>query len=58
MRYRNKLTGNVIDVPCPVSGPDWETIPDNTAGEGAKAPKKRRKAAEKAAETSPEEERT
>lgn len=26
MRYRNKATGNVIDVPCIVEGPDWEPL--------------------------------
>lgn len=26
MRYRNTKTGNVIDVPCPVSGDDWEKV--------------------------------
>jgi hypothetical protein len=42
MRYRNRQTGNVIDVPCPVSGPDWEEIPEReeTAGKEAVKPKR------------------
>lgn len=26
MKYLNKRTGNVIDVPCRLEGPDWEEI--------------------------------
>lgn len=28
MKYRNRKTGNVIDVPCSVEGPDWEFLPE------------------------------
>lgn len=26
MKYINKRTGNVIDVPCRIDGPDWEEM--------------------------------
>ena len=39
MRYRNKATGNVIDVPCIVEGPDWEPL-----DKPADKPKKQKKA--------------
>lgn len=29
MKYRNRVTGNVIDVPCELNGPDWETVNDS-----------------------------
>ena len=52
MKYLNKRTGNVIDVPCRLEGPDWEEITEakeakgqEAAGEAAEpakaAPKKR-----------------
>lgn len=51
MRYRNLQTGSVIDVPCPVSGPDWEQIPErektgNTAAETPRRTAKKRTAKE------------
>lgn len=42
MRYRNKKTGNVIDVPCPVSGPDWEEITERAEEEKKEAARPRR----------------
>lgn len=52
MKFLNKRTGNVIDVPCRLEGPDWEEITEakeakgqEAAGEAAEpakaAPKKR-----------------
>ena len=26
MKFLNKRTGNVIDVPCRLEGPDWEEV--------------------------------
>ena len=26
MKFRNRVSGNVIDVPCAVYGPDWEPV--------------------------------
>ena len=43
MKFLNKATGAVIDVPCALSGPDWEEVTE------AKA------AATKAAKADPEE---
>lgn len=37
MKYRNRKTGNVIDVPSFVEGDDWELIPEEKPG-GAKTP--------------------
>ncbi len=34
MKYRNRKTGNVIDVPCFVDGPDWERFDDPPSGAG------------------------
>ena len=43
MRFQNRRTGNVIDVPCRLEGPDWEEVT------GAKAQEKpEAKPAEKA----------
>lgn len=28
MKFLNKRTGNVIDVPCRLEGPDWEEVKD------------------------------
>lgn len=53
MKYRNKRTGNVIIVPCPVSGPDWEELVEAKA-EPEVAPGKKaasKKAATKAVKT-------
>lgn len=33
MKYQNKATGAVIDVPCALSGPDWEEVTDAKAAE-------------------------
>ena len=48
LKYRNKRTGNVILVPCPVSGPDWEELveakaePEVAPGKKAAPPPKGR----------------
>ena len=31
MKYLNKRTGVVIDVPCRLEGPDWEEITEKAA---------------------------
>lgn len=36
MEYRNKRTGNVMHVPCPIYGEDWEEV----KAEKPKTPKK------------------
>lgn len=38
--YRNKLTGAVVTVPCPVSGA-WELVPEKKEEEPASKPKKK-----------------
>ena len=38
MTYRNKRTGAVIEVSCPLQGPDWEEVKE--AEEKPKTPKK------------------
>lgn len=38
MRYKNKVTGAIIDVPCEIKG-DWEPV-DKVKAEPKKAPKK------------------
>ena len=38
MRYKNKVTGAIIDVPCEIKG-DWEPV-DKGKEEPKKAPKK------------------
>ena len=38
MRYKNKVTGAIIDVPCEIKG-DWEPV-DKGKEEQKKAPKK------------------
>ena len=38
MRYKNKVTGAIIDVPCEIKG-DWEPV-DKVKEEQKKAPKK------------------
>ena len=48
MRFRNKATGNVIDVPCVVEGPDWEPL--DKPEEPKKAKTGRRKEPEKTEE--------
>lgn len=41
MRFRNRRTGNEIDVPCRLEGPDWEEITEaKKETPEAKAPKK------------------
>lgn len=30
-RYKNRRTGNVIDVPCRLEGPDWQEITEAKA---------------------------
>lgn len=46
-QYRNKRTGYVVEVPCPLEGPDWEEIteakPEPEAAP-AKKPATKRKA--------------
>lgn len=32
-RYKHRRTGNVIDVPCRLEGPDWEEITEAKAEE-------------------------
>ena len=46
MKYRNRVTGNVIDVPCELSGPDWEAVKDPAQDpeEPGSKPKRRTKA--------------
>ena len=43
MQFRNKKTGDVITVPCAVSGPDWEEIQERAEAPEKEAPKPRRK---------------
>lgn len=31
MKFLNKATGVVIDVPCAISGPDWEEVTEAKA---------------------------
>ena len=38
MRYKNKVTGAIIDIPCEIKG-DWEPV-DKVKAEPKKAPKK------------------
>jgi len=45
MKYLNKRTGVVIDVPCRLEGPDWEEVTEAKAAE----PKAEKKAPAKAA---------
>lgn len=33
MRYINRRTGAVIDACCPISGGDWEPVPEEGAGD-------------------------
>lgn len=45
MKYRNRVTGNVIDVPCAVTGKDWEEIVEPEpvkAGTAAKKPARKK----------------
>jgi len=55
MKFLNKATGAVIDVPCAVSGPDWEEVTEAKKAETEKeAPVKtapKRKTAKKGADT-------
>lgn len=44
MKFLNKRTGAVIDVPCRLEGPDWEEVT-----EAKEEPKAEEKAPEKAA---------
>lgn len=39
MRYKNKLTGAVIDVPCEIKG-DWEPVVEKVKAEPKKTAKK------------------
>lgn len=41
MKYRNRKTGNVIDVPCFVEGDDWELISEEKP-EKKKKPRSRK----------------
>lgn len=47
MKFLNKRTGAVIDVPCRLEGPDWEEVTE--AKEAPKAEKAPAKAAQKKA---------
>lgn len=38
MRYKNKVTGAIIDIPCEIKG-DWEPV-DKVKADTKKAPKK------------------
>lgn len=38
MKYLNKRTGAVIDVPCRVEGPDWEEVTEAAKAEPEAAP--------------------
>ncbi len=38
-KYLNTRTGNVIEVPCPVSGPDWEEVTEAETAPKEEAPK-------------------
>ena len=40
MKYLNKRTGVVIDVPCRLDGPDWEEVTEAKKAEPAAAPAK------------------
>lgn len=40
MRFLNKATGVVIDVPCALSGPDWEKVTEAKKAEQEEAPAK------------------
>ena len=54
MKYRflNRRTGNVIDVPCRLEGPDWEEIteakdePEAAPAKTKTAPKRKAKASD------------
>ena len=46
MKYRNRLTGNVIDVPCEVSGPDLEPVKEKETDQKAEPVKKTKKKTE------------
>lgn len=39
MIYRNKRTGNVIDVPCEIIGEDWELVKEPPKTQKKKAVK-------------------
>ena len=48
MKYLNKRTGVVIDVPCRLDGPDWKEVTEAKADpEPAAAPAPAKKAAPK-----------
>lgn len=40
MVYKNKRTGNVIDVPCEITGEDWELVKEPPKTSKKKAVKK------------------
>ena len=49
MRFLNERTGNVIDVPCRIEGPDWKEIavakqPEPEAAPEKKTPKRKTRA--------------
>ena len=53
MKFLNKRTGAVIDVPCRLEGPDWEEITEAKRDAEAEAPEKaapKKRAAKKGAD--------